>query len=155
MKKNIYVILFLSLIVLLTGCKNKEVITKCNLTDNQVNSGYKIKNEYEIYSKDEIVNKVTIKQVITSNNKELLNKFKKNLKESYKNNNSRYKGYSIKINVKKNKLIAESTINYDKMNLNKFIKDNKATKEFINKDNKLTLEGAKKMYSSIGAKCEK
>jgi uncharacterized lipoprotein YehR (DUF1307 family) len=154
MKKLIYVVLFLALIVLLKGCKEKEVITKCSLTDNQVNSGYKTKNEYEIYSKDEIVNKVTIKQVITSNNEELLNKFKKDLEESYKNNNSRYKGYSVKIDLKKNKLIAESTINYDKMDLNKFIKDNKAMKEFINKDNKLTLQGAKKMYLNIGAKCE-
>lgn len=154
MKKHINLVLFLSLIVLLTGCKEKEVITKCVFTDNQVNSGYKMKNEYKIYSKDEIVNKVIIKQVITSDNKEILSNFKKNIEESYNSNNSRYRGYSVKTSINNNKLVVDSTINYDKMNFDKFIIDNNAMKEYINKENKLTLSGAKKMYSSIGAKCE-
>ena len=32
--------------------------------------------------------------------------------------------------------------------------NNEAMKEFVNKKNKLSLDGAKRLYESIGAKCK-
>ena len=40
------------------------------------------------------------------------------------------------------------------MDLDKFIEDNEAMKSFVNKDNKLTVDGVKAMYESIGATCK-
>ena len=38
--------------------------------------------------------------------------------------------------------------------MKKFIEDNSAMKSYVNKNNALTLEGAKVMYESLGASCK-
>ena len=40
------------------------------------------------------------------------------------------------------------------MNLKKFVEDNASMKSYVNKDNKITLSGAKKLYESLGATCK-
>ena len=109
---------------------------------------------YKIIAKKDIVNKVEITQVIESDDEKVLKDFKSQLEEQYKSNKKTYGGYTYKVNIKGKKLTADVTIDYKKFDLDKFVKANGAMKEYVNKKNELTLDGAKKMYKSTGAKCK-
>ena len=153
MNKKYLLLLFFS-ILLLTGC-NKEVITKCELTSDQSLNGYNIYTKYDIYSEKELVNKVIIKQKISSKNKTILSHYEKQLNELYKNNNANYGGYSSKIINKDGKITSTTTIDYNKMDLKKYVKDNPAMRKYINNKNQVTLSNMIKMYELTGTKCEK
>ena len=149
MKKIISLGLVLSLCILLTGCGK---VVKCSSKSPQKN--YDISTDYTIKASGDIVTSVTIKQVIESKDKKVLENFKKQLEEQYKSNNTVYGGYKYKVKISGKKLTADVTIDYKKFDLDKFVKTNGAMKEYVNKNNKLTVDGAKKMYKSTGAKCK-
>ena len=77
MKKSIYVLIIMVLI--LVGCGTKDKVTECNMSSDQSASGYKMNIDYKIYSYKNIVNKVTIDQVIESDKDDILEDFKKDL----------------------------------------------------------------------------
>ena len=137
MKKILSLVVVLSLCILLTGCGK---VLKCSSSSEQKN--YNISTDYKI------------KQVIESKDKKVLQNFKKQLEDQYKSNNTVYGGYSYKVKINGKKLTANITIDYKKFDLDKFVKANGAMKEYVNKDNKLTVDGAKKMYKSTGATCK-
>ena len=151
MKKIINIGLVLALCILLTGCLGGKT-TKCSSSSEQ--KDYSISTDYTIKSKSNIVTSINIKTVIESKEKKVLEKFKKQLEDQYKGNNTSYGGYDYKVVIKGKKLTANVTIDYKKFDLEKFTKANGAMKEYVNKDNKLTVEGATKMYKSTGAKCK-
>jgi len=149
MKKIASLVVVLSLCILLTGCGKA---LKCSSSSAQKN--YSISTDYAIKSNKDIVTKVTIKQVIESSDKKVLKNFESQLKSQYESNNKAYGGYDYKLKISGKKLTADITIDYTKFDLDKFVKANAAMKEYVNKNNKLTLEGAKKMYKSTGATCK-
>ena len=150
MKKLMSAGLLLVLCILLTGCG--KTITCNNPKSEQ--KDYSISTDYKIKAKGDIVTSITIKQVIESKEKKVLKNFKKQLEDQYKSNNNIYGGYDYKVSIKGKTLTADITIDYKKFDLAKFVKTNGAMKKFVNKDNKLTVKGAKKMYESTGAKCK-
>ncbi len=149
--KLLFVFIFMAL---LSGC-GKNTLTKCTMTSDQSKSGYVINTEYNIYSNKNLVNQVVIKEVVESKNNTILAYFKNQLEKQYKANNNAYKGYAYKVTNKDGKVTAEVTIDYSKMDLKKYIKDNPAMKSYVDKNNKPTLKGVKNMYESSGAKCNK
>lgn len=151
MKKLINIGLVVALCVLLTGCFGGKT-TKCKSSSEQ--KDYTISTEYNIKSSSKIVTKVSIKYVVESKDKKVLNNFKKQFEEQAKSNNSSYGGYACKASIKGKTLTANITIDYKKFDLKKFTKDNGAMKDYVNKDYKLTLDGATKMYKSTGATCK-
>ena len=154
MKKFVFsMALVLTTILFVTGCGSSEKIT-CTLESDQSASGYKLKSEYVIYSDGEVVSKVETTETVESTNNTVLAYFEKTLKEQYKTNNDKYKGYDYEVTNKDGKVVSSVTIDYSKMNLNKFIEDNEAMKSFVNSDNKLTVKGVKSMYESVGATCK-
>ncbi len=155
MKKFVKLTFAFMLVVLLTGCLGKDKVTKCTMTSDQSASGYKMTSEYNVYSSKDEVNKVQTTETIESKNNTILAYFEKQLKSQYKANNDSYGGYKYEITNKDGKVVSKVTIDYSKMNLKKFVKDNPAMKSFVNKSNKITVEGIKSMYQSMGAKCEK
>ena len=155
MKKFVKLTFALMLVVLLTGCLGKNKVTKCTLNSDQSASGYKIKSEYNINSSGEIVNKVIKIDTVESKNNTILAYFEKQFKTQYKTNNDKYGGYTYKITNKGGKVVSEATIDFNKIDLNKFIKDNPAMKSYVNKSNKLTVKDVKSMYQASGATCEK
>ena len=152
MKKFFKLTFVFMLVALLAGCKGGYVVTKCSSTSDQSASGYTIKSEYNIY---DVVSKVEITETVTSKNTTILAYFEKQHKDQYKANNNTYKGYTYNVTNKDGKVVSKVTIDYSKMDLNKFIKDNPAMKSYVNKDKKITLNGIKKMYESMGSTCEK
>lgn len=151
------IILLIIITVLVTGCfgKNKYDIDTCSQMSDQSASGYKVSTNYEIYSKNGIVDKVVISDVVNSKDKNILNFFKIQYENQYRNLNDKYGGYTYKVIIKDNKVISDVTINYKKFNMKSFVKDNNAMESYINTDKKITLDGIKKMYSNIGATCKK
>lgn len=152
MKKYINLILIICLSLLLAGCRESKNVLKCSSLSKQ--SNYSIKTNYEIESSKDIVEKVIIEQIIESNDSNILDEFKRQFLEQYKANNISYGGYKYSVKIKENKLTAKIDIDYDKVDMQKFIKDNGAMKDYVNKKNQFTLNSAKKLYQSTGAKCE-
>lgn len=156
MKKRLSLVLVLFIITLcLCGCKEKTKITNCSLVSDQSASGYKLESNYKIYSTNDFVDKVVLKQVINSKDKNVLDSFKTSITNQYKNNNKLYNGYTFDIKEKDNKLNINVTIDYTKVDLKKFTQDNVSMKEYVNKDYKITLDKIIKLYESSGMKCEK
>ena len=151
-KKGMFVICMI-LVLFTTGCK-KQVVTTCNYKNDQKASGYNINSTYNIYSDGKTVNKVVMEEVVTSKNTTVLKFFEKKLKDQYEKINSTYGGYTIDVKNKDKKVISTVTIDYNKMNLKKYVKDNVALKSYIDKNNKMTLKGAKALYESLGATCK-
>ena len=153
MKKVIKLITIFICIILISGCGKNKVL-KCEIKNDQSKSGYTINTTYEIYSSDSIVNKVVRKDVVTSKNTTILAYFEKTLKDQYKKINDNYGGNESDVKIDGNKVVATLTSDYNKMDFEKYIKDNTIMKSYVNKNNKLTMNKAKTFYESMGATCK-
>lgn len=152
--KKIFKLLFVFLgIILISGCGGSKV-TKCELNSDQSASGYTLNSTYNIYSTGNVVKKVVTKETVTSENTTVLQYFEKTLKEQYETANSSYGGYKFDIKKTNNKVISSVSIDYSKLDMKKFVDNNTAMKSYVNKNNQLTLEGAKKLYETLGASCK-
>lgn len=156
MKKFIKVLVIFVGVIFLAGCNGvgKNTVTKCTLDSDQTASGYTLKSEYIIYSKGDIVTSVKTKEVVTSDNITILNYFENTLNTQYEAANKSYGGYTFDVKKEEKKVTSNVTIDYTKMDLNKYVKDNASMKTYMNKDSKITLSGAKKLYESFGATCK-
>ena len=52
------------------------------------------------------------------------------------------------------RLLLNVTIDYNKFDMDKYIKDNTGIKKYVNKNNQYTLNGIIKMYENIGGSCK-
>lgn len=160
MKKGLK-ILFISLfVILISGCGNektnvntnkdtaKETINTCTLSSDQSSNGYTLSSNYEIHSKDGLVNSVTTKETVESDNEQVRSYFKKTLEDSYNTANESYGGYTYNVTEDGNKVISDVTIDYSKMDLEKFVNDNSQMKSYI-KNNRISLDGMKKIYEAL------
>ncbi|MBP3635088.1 MAG: DUF1307 domain-containing protein [Bacilli bacterium] len=155
MKKGVKILAISLCMFLLVGCSSKEEkIVTCTLTNDQSASGYKLDSTYKIYATDDSVTSVETEEVVTSDNEQIRNYFEKTLNDSYQTADKTYGGYTYNVKNEGNKVTSKVTIDYTKMNLDKFVKDNSSMKAYVNKDNKITLKGAKNIYESLGATCE-
>lgn len=155
MKKGVKILSVFLVSILLMGCEGKEVVKKCTLSVNNSSNGYSVNSTYEIHAKGDVVTSVKTKEVVTSDTESILSYFETNLNDTYKKANDTYGGYTYNIKKESNKVTSDVTINYEKMDLKKYVSDNSAMKSYVNKDNKITLKGAKKVYETLGATCEK
>lgn len=151
MKKVI--LLGLAILLCLTGCGNKEESLKCTLSSKDVVNGYSIESTYNINAKNDLVESVDTVEEVTSDSKEVLKTFETQLNDTYKKMNETYGGYEYSISIDGDKLTSKVTIDYNKMNIDQFIKDQPTLKSYVEKG-KLKLDGIKSMYEALGATCE-
>lgn len=156
MKKIIKCLVLFLFVLVISGCNSKLSYKEsvCTLENDQSKSDYKAQTTYKIYSKNDIVKKVYSKETLKSNSKEILDYFKNLYEKQYDAQNKNYGGYKYSIKIDGNNLISDITIDYTKLDLDKFIKDNSAMKSYVNEENKLTVDGIIKMYESLGASCK-
>lgn len=153
--KYIKIISLVFIVVLLSGCGEQKEFTKtCTLTSNNPVDGYKLDTEYKIYGKGKIAEKVVTIETVTSDNDEILDYFEKTLKSTYETTNKEYGGYTNKVTNKDGKLVSETTIDYTKMDLEKYVKDNSVMKNYVNSKNELLADGVQKIYEALGATCK-
>lgn len=154
MKKFLQGVAIFSVVLLMSGCGSaKEVVKTCTLTTNNTAQDYKLEAEYKVYGKGKIVEKVVTTETVTSSTESILTYFEEYLNNSYKTLNDTYGGYTGKITNKDGKVVSETTIDYSKLDLDKFIKDNSAMKNYVNSDNKILVDGVIELYESLGATC--
>lgn len=154
MKKVVISLMVISL-VLLSGCESdKEVVKHCSLNSNDTLNGYKLETDYKIISKNDVVTNVVTKEIVTSDNKQVLTYMEKYLKNTYDKTNDTYGGYDTNIEIDGDTLTSTTKIDYTKMNLKQYVKDNTSMKSYVNDNNELTLDGVIKLYEKLGAECK-
>jgi len=152
------VVIFILMGILVCGCSdnNKQKIT-CTIENIYSENGYSysINSKYEAYyNTNDVVTEVVSIETVTSDSINILNNFKTYLETIYEEADDNYGGYDVDIEIKGNKLISEVEIEYDEMDMNKYVLDNKGIEEYMNEDNYFTKDGAKAYYELLGAKCE-
>ena len=145
---GVVIILFVVIVILFSS-----KTTVCTSKSDQSKNGYILETKYIIKSKGKNVVSINTQETITSKDKKKLDKFEKDFKEQYSYNSKNYGGYKYTVTNKNGKVTTNVTVNYNKFDMKKFIRNNEAMKKYTEKE-KLTLEGAKKLYTSTGAKCK-
>ena len=145
-------IIVLIIVVILFILLSRKTLT-CTFKSDQSSNGYSISANYVVKAKYGIVQRVKINEVITSKDSKVLNKFEKQFNKQYSYNKKTYGGYKYKITNNNDKVTSNVTIDYNKLDMKQFIDNNAAMKEYT-ENNKLTLDGAKKMYEATGAVCK-
>lgn len=163
MKKFLSILTVSTIILTLTACGSKETVKndseeKSELvktcTSTATNSDYKMESEYKVYGSGKTVDSVVTTETVTSDDDDILDYLEEYVNETYSSMNETYGGYTYKIDRKDNKLIATTTIDYNKMNLDKYISDNSIMKNYVNSDNKLLIDGIVSLYKSMSATCK-
>lgn len=156
MKKCVKILSLVFAIILISGCSGnkKEFVKTCTLTSNDPTLGYKLESEYKIYGEGDVANKVVTVEVVSSDSQDNLDYFEELFKSTYASTNEVYGGYTNKVTNKDGKVTSETTIDYNKMDVEKYVKDNSVMKSYVNKDNKVLVDGVVKIYEAIGATCE-
>ena len=153
------ILLFCIFIGIVTGCGSKEKesvqdkTVTCTLSQNF--SSYEIKSTYTIYSKGDAVDKVEISETATSDNEEIINSLETAFNAQYTTLNNKYNGYTNTVTKNGSKVENKATADYNEIDINKFIEDNELLKEYVNSDNRLTLNGIIAFYEGNNATCEK
>ena len=156
MKNGLKFLVVLPIVFLTAGCgaEKKEVVNHCVLTSTSTTQGYSVNSTYDVYSKNNVVSKVVTEEVVESDNESVLSYFEKYLKETYESQNETYGGTTNKVTNENGKVTSSTTIDYSKMDLDKFVKSNTALSSYVNDKNQLTKDGVISLYESLGAKCE-
>lgn len=150
MKKHI---LFILILLFLTGCQNKTGTINCTLSSNDEVNGYKLDSEYKINYIDDYVNSVEIIEIFTSNSKDIVDTFETTLNKSYEAMSKTYGGYTYSVIKEGNKLTSKVNINYNEVDIEKYIKDENVLKTYV-KAGKILIEGIKETYENMGATCK-
>lgn len=151
MKK--FILLIPAMLICLSGCGAEEGTTKCTLSSKDVVNNYSLESEYIINYKGDLVENVETTETVISDDDEILDTFKTTLNDTYSKMNETYGGYTYDVTKEDGKVISKVTIDYNKMNVEQFVKDQPTLKSYI-EDNKLKAEGLKELYETMGATCE-
>lgn len=151
MKKLI--VLLPVMLILLTGCGTKEGTIKCTLSSKDAVNGYSLESEYTINYKGDVVESVDTVEKVTSESSEILDTFETTLNSTYSKMKETYGGYTYDVSKKDNTVTSKVTIDYNKMNIEQFVKDQPSLKSYV-EDNKLKVDGIKSLYENMGATCE-
>lgn len=157
-KKYVRILVLVIAVVLVSGCGNKvndkEIVKTCKSTASDVASGYKVESEYKVYAKGDVVEKVETTEIVTSDDEELLDYFEEYLEDTYESTNEVYGGYTNNVTNENGKVISTTTIDYNVMNIEQYVKDNTAMTNYVNSNNEILLEGILNLYEGLGAVCE-
>jgi uncharacterized lipoprotein YehR (DUF1307 family) len=155
MKKKVLFVMLGLVLLLVTGCGNKMEVTKCTLTNDNKTSGYKLEAVYKIYAKNDEVQKVETTEIVTSSNSSVLSYFESYINKTYKTYNDSYGGYTYNVTNSDGKVTSKVTIDYNKLNIKQFVKDNSSMKSYVDSNNMITTDGMKTLYEKLGASCQK
>lgn len=155
MKRCLKFLSLMIVVVFISGCGNDKEVTKtCTLTSTDKAKNLKLETEYKVYGKGKTADKVVTTEIITTDDEDTLNYYKEYLEKTYSAANKAYGGYTINVTKEDNKVVSETTIDYNKMNLKDFVKDNSIMKNYVDKNNKMLIDGLVSTYEALGATCK-
>ena len=133
---------------------NGEELYECVMVSDGESAKFDYK--YTIYSdkKNKTVNKIEIKQEIESSQEGVIPYYSSVREETYKKANETYGGFDYNVETTDNKLSFELTINYKEVDMEKFLKDYKDYKEFVDKQNRIKTDGLLSYYEKEGYDCK-
>ncbi len=158
-KKYIIIIAVISIVILaaifvMMTNKNSYSSFVCKNTSDQPNMGYAAETKTTIfYDNDTVIKAETIRE-INAETKEKLDETLDSYIRQYDLNNNSYGGYGYTSErIDDTHARFKGVIDYKVVDFANFIKDNPAMKDY-SVDEKLTKDGAKRMYEASGATCE-
>ncbi len=175
MKKRLFIGIMISSIIL-TGCGDKEekVDLKEDISDTiQIENSdeaklictkdavyddynYSVGAKYVVFTDDEdMVTKIVSREIIAlgTDDKDALEQYKAAFEDDHKIP-SQYDGYEGKVTTEGRQIISDTTIDYTKFDLKKFVEDNDLDASF-DPDDELKLDNIEARYVSLGSVCEK
>ncbi len=147
MKKIIIVLILLTTIYIIFNKKDYVICTK-----KSMNQDYTISTNYKIYYKNKEVYKIELNENIEAKTTSTLNKVMENIEKSYNQYKNEIGSYDYKITKNKTKGKTKVIIDYDKMNMENYLKYNPDAN--LNENKKYNIDTLKKMYEERGAKCK-
>ena len=157
MKKHLKILLMVVFAICICGCSNRSqsIVKHCTLDLQNDNSSSNLKVEYILYGQGKYAEKVEIIETMTPTEETDVELFKTSLTQIYSDYNSLYKGFTNKISEENGKIVSKTTIDYGKINLDKYIEDNSAMKKYYVVENKkLVFDGIQELYESLGSTCK-
>ena len=155
MKKMFGFTLILLAIFCFAGCgKQEQKSMVCTLESKDVASGYALKATYKVYYTGDIADSVTTQEVVTTESKELIDKFEQTYNETYGAMQESYGGYDYRVSKTSSSITADVKIDYHKMDLEQYVKDQPAMKNYMTKNKEMSRSGLKAIYESQGATCK-
>ena len=145
---------FAVIVLIVIIINNKSKVITCAQTSDQPNLGYKTETTIEISYDGNLVKSIKSIKKIEATDKEKLTEQIYNYASQYDLNNASYGGYTNSLNTSDDThatFVGE--INYEKVDMQKFIKDNPAMEQYT-ENGKVSKDGAKKMYETSGFSCK-
>lgn len=150
--KRKFLMIIPAILLFLVSCE-KEGQISCNAHTKDVINGYELDASFLIDYKGNYVTSVETKEIVTSDDEDILSYFDEILTDTYKVMDEEYGGYTHKITKKDNKIISDVTIDYSKMDIKQLVKDQPSYKLFV-KNDKILVDGIISIYKSAGATCD-
>lgn len=149
MRKIIFVF---TIVLLITGC-GKEKYMKCTIDINNKQENYVLKGTYKVYYDNKYVTKIEKEETYNSSKEEVLDYFEEKENLEYKRLSDFYGGYEYNIKRDMESVKIDTKINMELIDAKEMVKNNDLDEDYVI-NNKLTITGAKYLYTSKGAICE-
>lgn len=158
------VLVLLVLLLSLTGCgeekKNDNQVVEPKLstitckTDGAIEGdGYSVETNYKINYSDDYVDNVETIETVVSDDEDILDSMESYLDSTYTTAGETYGGYTYNVSRDGNTLTATVTIDYNVMDLDKYVEDYPTMESYI-EDGKFLVDGITEIYESLGTTCE-
>ena len=150
-KKYLYIISIILVLIITSVLLIKPSSGKMLCTYKSNDSNMKTEMAYLITYKDNAVTSLKVKEMIESEDLNMLSEYKETLDMIYSIYND-LKHYDVEVLIKDKKLITNAVINYKNIDKDEFI-DIDPSNENLYKGDKVPLDKLKNKYKSNGAKC--
>ena len=150
MKKKIILITVILIVLLLIIVYFKTRTTMiCTYTNS--NDIYYIETKYKVKYKNDKVLSLYTKEVIMSDDDNMLKEYKSTLDLVYSKYNE-LKYYNNNMRIEDNKLISETKVNYEKIDIEEFLKVDESNINIV-RNKQVSLKKIRKIYKENGARC--
>ena len=150
--KIIKILIFVCLLLILSGCKSKEYM-ECKIDLQNSLDNYSLTAVYKIYYEKSFVTKIVKEEKYVTSDPSKLDYINEYQSLDYYNLSDRYGGVEYNIKLEKDKLIINANIDLKKFDIKAMVKDGNIDKDYVI-SNRLTKGGIKRFYESKGAICK-
>lgn len=151
MKRGIILSVLLMLLVVVTGCGNKQKTMTCT-RKGTVTDGTTFNYKYVVKYTGDYVDEINITEEVVSDNDTYLKTLETAVETMYAPyKDIKYHDYDI--NIKGNTLTSHRNINYKKVDTDKLIEADSTNSTLI-KDGKVKLDDVKSIYKQLQLECK-
>jgi len=150
--KKIRIIFIFTLLILLTGC-GKEKYIKCTIDINNTQENYNLIGTYKVYYNKNYVTRIEKEETYNSSKEDVLKYFEEKENLEYQRLSDLYGGYEYTIKRDEEKVKVSSKIDMEVVSIKEMVSNNDLDKDYV-VNNKLTVTGARYLYTFKGSVCK-